>query len=161
MLSSICKVTGNPGLGFDSEPKVVKRAKNQFKRTNIIIEQMDITNFQGIWEDVVVLIQCHVFHDFTPQERCVRLMNSFIDNFPHLKCFFFLDSVAPCDSRDEILPGFDYVHGLLGMKMRTYQETITMFKNSNYTVSKEVQIDGVPNTFLWILVPNVARIKNG
>lgn len=152
MLTKICKATGNPGLGFDSEPKVVKQAKKKLANSNISIEQGDITQLQGVWEDVVILMQRHVFHDFTPNERCIDIMNSYFNNFPNLKYFFYVDTVSPSHLKDELLPGFDYVHGLLGIQTRTYEETLQMFKDSNYDVMKEVSIPKLPNTFLWILL---------
>ncbi len=153
MLAKVCKASSNPGLGFDSEPEVVKQARKLFKDTNISIELGNITNLQGIWEDVVVLMQCHVFHDFTPNEKCARIMNSFLNNFPNMRYFFYLDTVSPSQDRKEILPGFDYVHGLLGIPTRNYEETMKMFASSNYTVVKEQPIENLPNTFLWVLSP--------
>ncbi len=151
MLSQICEIHGNSGLGFECDRKVVKQAKKQFKDTNIAIEHGNIIKLQGIWEDVVVLMQCHVFHDFTPNKACIKLMNSFLKNFPNLRYFFYLDTVAPSD--DEFLPGFDYVHGLLGIQTRTYEETQQMFDESAYEVLKEIKIEGLPNSYLWILAP--------
>jgi SAM-dependent methyltransferase len=152
-LSKICKKTGNFGLGIDSEPKVVRKAKKRFENTNITVELGDIAKLQGIWEDVVVLTQCHVLHDFTPEQKCIDIMNSYLNNFPNMKCFFYVDIVSPSDTHNRIMPGFDYVHGLLGIQTRTYEETIQMFKCSNYKVIKEVLFPDMPNTFLWILVP--------
>ena len=152
-LSKICKETGNPGLGIDSEAKVVRKAKKRFENTNITVELGDISKLQGAWEDVVILMQCHVFHDFTPEQKCIDIMNSYMDNFPNMKCFFYVDIVSPSDTHNRILPGFDYVHGLLGIQTRTYEETVQMFKRSNYNVIKEISFPDMPNTFLWLLVP--------
>lgn len=154
MLPLICEVTGNPGLGFAHGEKIVRHTKNPLNKIPITIEKMNVTRLQGIWEDVTVLIQCHVFHNFAPQEeQFVQLMNSFLNHFPHLKYLFFLDSVAAYDNKNEVMPGFDYVHGLLGIKVRTYQETIAMFNASDYHMVKEMEIEPLPNTFLWILTP--------
>jgi hypothetical protein len=154
MLSQVCEATGNPGLGFDSESKVVAQTKKLYDRSKIDIELGDICKLHGIWEDVVILMQCHVFHDFTPSKKCINIMNSFLNNFPNLKYFFYIDSVAPSADSDKILPGFDYVHGLLGISPRTHEETLEMFDQSNYSLVKEVPITGLPNTFLWVLSPN-------
>ncbi len=153
MLSKVCAVSGNPGLGFDSEPLVVRLAQIQLKGTPVDVELDDISKLKGVWEDVVCLMQCHVFHDFTPNELCINLMNSFLKNFPNLKYFVYIDTVTPTLEDPDILPGFDYVHGLLGVQTRTYKETLDMFSHSQYSVFKEVSIPGLPNTFLWILSP--------
>jgi hypothetical protein len=152
MLCRICNKTGSPGLGFDSEAKVIKEAREKIGNTNISLHAADITKLKGMWEDVTMLLQCHVFHDFTPDEYCVKVMNSYLLNFPNLKCFFYMDTVTPSIEQDAIFPGFDYVHGLLGIKTRTYEETRAMFSKSAYRVLKEVPLD-LPSTFLWLLVP--------
>ncbi|HEX4840518.1 MAG TPA: methyltransferase domain-containing protein [Rhabdochlamydiaceae bacterium] len=150
LLTKICRKTGNPGLGFDSQPLVVKRA-NRKTPSNITIEKANIANLKGVWEDVVILMQSFVFHDFTPSSMCIKLMNSYLKNFPNLRYFFYVDIVSPSPGHQEIFPGFDYVHGLLGVKTRTYEETIEMFEKTNFTVAKEIKIDKLPNTYLWIL----------
>jgi hypothetical protein len=152
MLSKICHKTGNPGLGFDSEPEVVRESRKKFEKTNITIELANIEKFEGVWENVVALIQCHVFHDFTPNQRCIQIMNSYLGNFPNLKYFFYIDTVSPSCTHANLFPGFDYVHGLLGIPTRNYEETVEMFSDSSYQVLKEVPLE-LPNTFLWILTP--------
>ncbi len=152
MLSKICQKTGNPGLGFESHPKTVSQA-NKHLANDVTIEVADITRLQGIWEDVVFLIQAFVFHDFTPQKRCLNIINSYLENFPNLRYFFYVDIVTPSESNNDIFPGFDYVHGLLGIPTRTHEETLNMFDQSSYSVIKEIRISDLPNTFLWILSP--------
>lgn len=151
MLSKICSATGNPGLGFDSEPSVIRLAKIQLKGTSVDVEQGDISKLKGVWEDIVCLMQCHVFHDFTPNEACIELMNSYLINFPNLKYFIFIDTVTPTFENPSLLPGFDYVHGLLSIQTRTYKETLDMFSHTNYNLLKEVPVPGLPSTFLWVL----------
>ncbi len=153
MLSKICQKTKNHGLGFDSEPEVIEQAAKKLQGTNVTVEVGDITELNGVWEDVVMLIQNHVFHDFTPEKRCIDIMNSYLEIFPNMKCFFYIDTVSPATSKDKIFPGFDYVHGLLGIPTRTYEETMQMFSHSKYKVVKEVPIPELPNTFLWVLYP--------
>lgn len=160
MLSKICKKTGNPGLGFDSESKVVEQARKKLSKTNVKIEIGDISELHGVWEDVVILMQCHVFHDFTPEKKCIDIMNSYLTTFPNLKCFFYMDTVAPSSSHDKLFPGFDYVHGLLGIPTRTYEETLQMFSDSMYEVVKEVPLE-LPNTFLWLLSPHKRKNRTG
>jgi len=152
MLSKICKKTGNPGLGFESEPTVVKQANKLLKNTDVTVELGNISELNGVWEDVVMLMQCHVFHDFTPEQKCIEIMNSYLTSFPNLKCFFYIDTVTPSPAHNELFPGFDYVHGLLGIPTRTYEETQEMFKNSKFKMIKEVPLD-LPNTFIWLLAP--------
>lgn len=152
MLSKICHITNNPGLGFESSPSTVNQAQAQLAG-NITVEVADITNLQGVWEDVVFLMQAFVFHDFTPNENCINIMDSYLENFPNLKYFFYIDIMTPSPAKNELFPGFDYVHGLLGTSTRTYEETLNMFDQSKYTILKEVSIPDLPNTFLWILSP--------
>ena len=152
MLSTICQNTGNPGLGFDQEATVIAETKNRLEGTDITVEVGDIFHLEGVWEDVVMLMQCHVLHDVTPNERCASVLNSYLKNFPNLKCFFYIDTVAPSTTKNEILPGFDYVHGLLNIPTRNYEETMEMFRTSAYQIMKEIPLE-IPNTFIWILVP--------
>lgn len=152
MLSKICQISGNPGLGFDSESKVLNRARKRLRKTNITVELGDILKLHGVWEDVVILMQCHVFHDFTPNQNCIDIINSYLTTFPNLKCFCYVDTVAPSFASNKLFPGFDYVHGLLGIPTRTYEETIQLFSDSMYSVFKEVPLE-LPNTFLWVLSP--------
>ncbi len=154
MLSKLCKITGNPGLGFEGNVKTVTEAKmNIAHDLNIQIEVADIRSLQGEWKDVVFLMQAFVFHDITPTNTCIHIMNSYLNNFPNLKYFFYIDMLTPSQTKNGFLPGFDYVHGLLGIPTRTYEETMSMFEQSNYSIFKEVQITDLPNTFLWILCP--------
>ncbi len=152
MLSKICEATKNPGLGFDNVRKVVREARRKLKNTNINIEFANISNLEGVWEDVVSVMQCHVFHDFTPNQKCIEIMDSYLTTFPNMKCFLYIDTVSPSVACNDIFPGFDYVHGLLGIPTRTYEETLAVFSKSKYKLVKEVSLD-LPNTFLWILSP--------
>lgn len=150
ILSKICKRTGSCGLGFESHLQTVEEARELVDR-NIGIELADITDLHGTWEDVTVLMQSFVFHDFNPEAVCIEIMNSYLKNFPNLEYFLYIDIMTPSVSKPELFPGFDYVHGLLGIPTRTYEETIEMFSRSAYKIYKEVPIRGLPNTFLWIL----------
>lgn len=151
-LTRVCKRTGNPGLGFEGNSKTVFQARRKI-RDNIAIEVADITKLRGMWEDVVVLMQAFVFHDFVPESECISILDSYLDNFPNLKCFFYVDIVAPCSTHDGLYPGFDYVHGLLGIPTRTYEETLEIFEQSKFKMVKEIPIPDLPNTFLWVLSP--------
>ena len=155
MLTKACEVTGNSGLGFDSEYIVIEQIKKKLgdKQSSISVELGDISNLIGTWDHVDVLMQCHVFHDFNPMENAVNILRSYLSNFPNLKYFFFIDTVSPSEKNNNILPGFDYIHGLQGMLMRTYDETLILFNLSNYEIFKEIPIPDMPNTFMWILIP--------
>lgn len=150
LLAKINRKTGYPGLGFESQPEVVKRANSKITK-NVVIERANITSLSGIWEDVVILMQSFVFHDFNPANYCAKLINSYLKNFPNLKYFFYADIVSPSHSHPDIFPGFDYVHGLLGTQTRTYEETLKMFSLTKFHIMKEIKIDKLPNTYLWIL----------
>jgi len=147
---------GNPALGIEYSQKVVDESQRKLKAHpdyNIQIEQGDITNIQGVWEDVTVIMQHYVFHDFVPSDICSNLLSRLKYNFPNLKYFVYLDIVAPCDDNPINMPGFDYVHGLLGKEMRNYRETLQMFENSGFKVLDEHPIESLPCTYLSILVP--------
>lgn len=153
-LIKICKEIDVPGLGIDSNHDVIQSANQKIQRSqvnNLYAEQGDITSLEGVWEDVVILMQCFVFHDFNPNELAVKILNSYVKNFPNLKLFFYVDIVSPSESHPNLMPGFDYVHGLMKIKPRTYEETIQMFNQSKFNVAKEISIDSLPNTYLWIL----------
>ncbi len=159
MLSKICQQIGNHGLGFERSPKTVHEAKT-IVPSNVSIELADITLLKGIWEDVTFLIQAFVFHDFFSQKRCVNILNSYLNNFPNLRYFFYVDIVSPSESNTSFFPGFDYIHGLLNIPTRTYEETIQIFHQSEYVIAKEVKISELPNTYLWILSPK-RKMKHG
>jgi len=157
-LAWISKLTGNPGLGFENCKKTVKIISKKFKKNKkLSFEHQDVTNLIGIWEDVTVLMQYFVFHDFTPTQKCAALINSYLKNFPYLRYFIYVDIVAPSSSQDEIMPGFEYVHGLQGIETRTYEETMELFQMSKFEMINENKIPDMPNTFLWILKPNNSR----
>jgi hypothetical protein len=151
-LSKICKLTNNDGLGFDCERHVIEEARKSVDK-HVSLEVGDITNLEGIWEDVVILMQSFLFHDFNPEDTCIKIMNSYLSNFPNLRYFFYIDIMSPSAAKNKIFPGFDYIHGLLGIPTRTYEETLHMFHRSNYSIEKEIPISDLPNTFLWILTP--------
>lgn len=152
MLGEICSAAGTSGIGFEICSEVVEAARSRFAGQPVEIEQGDVTNLNGVWEDVSVLIQCHVFHDLIAKPKCTDLLSSFRTTFPNHRYFFYIDTVAatPGDSASA-LPGFDYVHGLLGVKPASYEETTSMFRKSGYMIERETPIKGLPNTILWVL----------
>lgn len=151
-LSKICKTFKCKGLGFELESSTFKQNKRKVCKL-VQIKEADITKLHNTWNDVSILIQVMVMHDFTPESKCRKTINSFLKNFPNLKFFLYCDIVAPSHSLQTQLPGFDYIHSILGIKTRTYEETIKLLKKTNFSIEKEVPIINMPNTFLWILTP--------
>ena len=150
----MCKTTGNPGLGIENDDKAVRIASKNFKNEKLVsFERGDISNLDGTWEDVTVVMQYFVFHDFVKSSECVSILNSYLHNFPNLKCFIYVDVVAPSETKNQIMPGYDYVHGLLGISTPTYEDTVELFEKSNYSVVEEIPIPDLPNTFAWLLCP--------
>ncbi len=155
-LIKIYEETHNPGLGFDISKEAIELAE-QYIREHAEIKvralKQDITQVVGVYEEVVLLMQYMVFHDFTPAQQCQDIMNRYLQNFPNLKYFFYVDIVAPSNSYPEMLPGYDYVHSLMDIPTRTYEETMDLFNATDFKMMKEFSIPDLPNTFFWILVP--------
>ncbi|GAB5411155.1 MAG: hypothetical protein ChlgKO_02690 [Chlamydiales bacterium] len=156
MLSKVCSISGNTGLGIEINAEVITSIRKKLSR-DVQVETGDVSKLDGIWEDVTMLVQCHVFHDFDGPNECLKIINSTLEHFPNLRYFFYIDTVAAETGNDEIFPGFDYVHGLLDISPRTYSETISMFEESDYQVMKEVKITSLPRTFLWVLTPKMKK----
>lgn len=155
-LLKICQATRQPGIGIERNASVVQQVTQRLDTIqNSLVNCFcgDVTKLEGIWEDVVILMQTMLFHDFTPNEYCIKILNSYLSNFPNLKYFFYIDIVAPSKKCSGIMPGYDYVHGLMGIKTRTYEETIEMFDDSDFKMVKEIPIEVFPNFFIWILIP--------
>lgn len=153
-LAWLCQTTGNPGLGFENDDKAVQTSRKKFKKEKLIsFEKGDIAKLDGVWEDVTVVMQYFVFHDFVKKKECISILNSYLHNFPNLKCFIYVDIVAPSDAKNQMMPGYDYVHGLLGISTPTYEDTMALFEQSNYSVMEEIPVPDLPNTFAWLLCP--------
>ena len=82
------------------------------------------------------------------------MLHSSIRCFPDLRIFLYIDAVAPSAKVPTQLPGFDYVHSLLNIRTRTYEETMQIFEKSNFSVKKEIPISDLPNVYLWVLMPS-------
>lgn len=153
-LSWLCHETGNSGLGIENNDKALHIARNKFKSNkSLSFEKGDICHLEGVWEDVAVVMQYFVFHDFVINKNCVSILNSCLDVFPNLKFFIYVDVLSSSDGDRSIMPGYDYVHGLLGISTPTYNDIIKLFNESNYFVIDEFSMPNMPNTFTWILVP--------
>jgi len=154
-LIKIVKSSKLKALGIEYNNKAIKVAKSKVKRIkNITIVKGDITKLEKVWYDVELLTQFFVMHDFTPTKKCLKILNSLLKVFPNVQYFFYVDIVSPSQTKDSIMPGFDYVHRLQGIVPRTYEETIKMFNVSKFQLIEEIPIKTMPNTFFWILAPN-------
>jgi hypothetical protein len=149
-LTKLCEVTNCPGLGFEISREIVTQASLEAKK-NVCIECQDITKLEGAWEDIVILLQCHVFHDFIVGGQAEKLLDSYLQVFPNMKYFYYIDTVTPSESETKIFPGFDYIHGLQGIRTPTLEETLELFNNSQFSLNQQILIPGLPNTYLWIL----------
>jgi len=155
-LKKICELTNSKGVGIELSKDAVQIANNNLSNnSDIQIKQGNITEINDIFEEVELLMQFFVMHDITPTEKCLSILNSYLKNFPNLKYFLYCDIVAPSNQLNTQLPGCDYIHSLIGISLRTYEETTQMFESSGFEVAKEIRIPDLPNTILWILKPSV------
>lgn len=153
-LAWLCQITGNLGLGFENDDKAVQTSREKFKKEKLIsFEKGDIAKLDGVWEDVTVVMQYFVFHDFVNKKESISILDSYLQNFPNLTCFIYVDIVAPSEAKNQIMPGYDYVHGLLGISTPTHEDTMALFERSSYSVMEEIPIPNLPNTFAWLLRP--------
>ncbi len=151
-LVKICQLLNLDGLGIDLDPNAIKIAKKSTANNKrITILQENITLIKEIDFEVEAVMQCHVMHDINPAAYCIKIINTTLKCFPNLKYFFYVDVVSPSEKIKSFMPGFDYVHGLQGIKTRNYEETIQMLKSTNFEICKEMQIPSMPNTFYWLL----------
>ncbi|MBS3905256.1 MAG: methyltransferase domain-containing protein [Simkania sp.] len=153
-LLKICKKTGLKGLGIELNDDALKLARESLgKKSPVKLIKGDIAKVTGKYEDVEVLMHCFAMHDITPGKQCIRVLKSYLEHFPNMRYFFYIDSVAHTEKELSFLPGFDFIHALLGIPVRTYDETLSLFKNSGYQILKEKALKQIPNSYLWILKP--------
>ena len=151
-LIKICQMTQSKGLGIEFADQALKLAQiNSQDMDQISIRKGDLMNLRGIWPEVELIMQFFVMHDITPDEKCLGVLDSIAQSFPNIRYFFYCDVVAPSESVETQLPGFDYVHSLLGVQTRTYEETIEIFEKSKFQIVKEVAVFELPNVFVWVL----------
>lgn len=152
-LLKICQETSLPGLGLDASRKALAIARRATqKHKNIRIEYANAVKLEGVWEDVQLIMQCFMTHNIIPNEQFIKSLSSYRKNFPNLKYFLILDIVAPEDSFESHMPGYDYTLGLLGIETRKYGQFNMLFVKSGYKIVKKITID-MPNTYLWVLMP--------
>lgn len=153
-LIDLCRLTGTKGIGIEASAAAIKLAKTHLNgKKSIIMKKADITDVKGCFPDVELLMQFSVMHDITPTAHCRKVIDSYRKNFPHMKYFLYVDHLRSSPALNTQIPGFDYIHGLLGIHTRTYEETIEMFKSSSFEIHLEKEVKGLPNTFLWLLQP--------
>ena len=154
-LIKICREMSLPGLGLDINCDAVEMARELVRSFPLVhIEQADVTQLCGIWEDVQVVMQSFMTHDISPGTKCSAMLRSYKTNFPNMRALLLVDVVAPDSDDLSHMPGYDYVHALLGVATRRYTETIQLFESAGYRVVKEIPIS-MPNTYLWILEPSL------
>jgi hypothetical protein len=153
-LINLCHTTRTKGLGIEFADETVELAKKNTKNIEqISIEKGNIMNLRSVWEDVNLIMQFFVMHDVTPNEKCRCVIDSYVKAFPNVDRFIYTDIVAPSESVPTQLPGFDYVHSLLGVQTRSYEETMRIFEASKFRIVQEEAILNLPNTFIWVLQP--------
>lgn len=154
-LQELCLLTNLPGLGIDLSDKVISEAVRTLpKHIDIEFVQGNISDLEGVWEDVDVALASYVFHDIIPNEECVKMLSSLRTTFPRLRSLIIVDIVASSLEDQDIMPGFDYVHGLQGVMPRTYSETMSCFSKAQYSIVEKFSVHNMPNTYIWILRPN-------
>lgn len=151
-LTKICIAVQTSGLGFEKDPKVVDESEGFTQNTpHIEVVEADITNLNGIWEDVELGMISAVLHDIEPDEKCLSFLNSLKDHFPRMQCLIVVDLVSMSEKVPTVMPGFDYVHGLQGVSPRTYEETMNLFTKSQFSIRTELAVPHMPNMFIWVL----------
>lgn len=154
-LVNFCAAAQTSGLGFENDRKVVDDSKTFTKgHPEIEIIQADITKLKGIWEDVEMGFIGMVLHDFD-EKKCVTFLKSLAEHFPWMRSLIIFDIVTMSQEVPTILPGFDYVHGLQGIRPRTHRENLEVFEKAGYALRKEVVVPHMPNTYIWVLETSV------
>lgn len=151
----LCRNTGLKGYGFDIGKNSLKKARENIKKTDrISVHLRDITKIDKIYPNVEVLLQAFVMHDL-PDDLCQKTIFSFRSNFPNTKLLIYIDAVTSEDVMEDQLPGFEYIHSLLNIKLRTKKKTLKIFKNTGFNVIEEFEIADLPNCYMWILTPEI------
>lgn len=153
-LLKLCQATSLPGLGLESNYEAIAIARRAVeKHPHLHIEYGNAIKLWGVWEEVQLLMQCFMTHDIFPDDQFVESLSSYRKNFPKLEYFLVVDIVAPEDSLKSHMPGYDYVHGLLGIETRKYERFTSLFLQAGYKIIREISAE-MPNTYLWVLRPD-------
>ena len=153
-LAAICELKKCKGLGLEISKEAYEIAcdKNDPAQLSFILGNTAEISF--VRNDVSLLMQYFCMHDIVPTSKCIEVIRSFYKCFPKFNHFIFVDVVAPSQTIPSQLPGFDYVHSLLDISARNYEETIAMFQECDLQITKEIAVPGLPNTFIWLLTPS-------
>lgn len=152
----ICETFSVDGYGFDISKKAIQEAikkAESHKDHTFHFFNHDVTNIEGQWLDVDIIMQTFMTHHIVPDERCADVFVSYKNNFPNMRYLIILDVVT---SENEALsptmfaPGFDYIHRLQGLLPRTRPQMMKTFASANYRLHKEIKL-ALPNGYLWIL----------
>lgn len=152
-LMYLCRKEKLPGLGFDffsSSIDVAKGSLNQNDKITLLTK--DITKIDEVYPEVEVLLQSFVMHDFS-DAVCRKTIQSLLTSFPKARLFLYLDAVSPVNENPLQLPGFDYIHSLLGIKPRTLKETSNLLADSGLHIMNLDPIQGLTNCYIWTLCP--------
>ncbi|MCX6989760.1 MAG: class I SAM-dependent methyltransferase [Chlamydiae bacterium] len=152
-LIHLCKMTKLPGLGFDFSSSSIEIAKSSLNANDrITLQVQDISNISEIYPEVEVVLQSFVMHDFS-DNMCKRMIGSLLKSFPNAKTVIYIDAVSPENGNLFQLPGFDFVHSLLGIKPRTVAETSRLLAESGLQIMNQEPIFGLTNCYIWTLRP--------
>lgn len=150
----LCRKTKSPGLGFDFSSPSIDVAKSKLNRNDkVTLLAKDITNIDDVYPEVEVVIQSFVMHDFS-DNICKKMLKSLLKCFPNTKIFLYVDAVSPENIPFFQLPGFDYVHSLLGIKPRTLEETSSLLTESEFHIMNQEPISELNNCYIWTLCPS-------
>lgn len=153
----LCRNTGLKGCGFDISKASLKKARANIEKTDkISLCQKDITKIDKVYSGIEILLQAFVMHDLS-DDSFQQTLSSFRSNFPNTKLFIYIDAVASDDVNSSQLPGFEYIHSLLNIKLRNKKKTLKMFSSSGFNVHKELSIPNHPNCYIWILTPSICN----
>lgn len=148
-LMYLCRNLKLPGLGIDTSPASIEIAKKQLEPSDkITFAVEDINKICHVYNDVDVLIQSFVMHDF-PNDKYKETLQSLRKVFPNARLFLYIDAVSPEDRDSHQLPGFDYVHSLLGTKPKTLQETIQTLAECNFNIINQEPISELTNCYIF------------
>ncbi len=149
----LCRKTKLPGLGFDLSSPSIHAAKSKCNQNDkITLQVKDITTLSEIYLEVEMLILSFVMHDFS-MAQYQKTLASLLECFPNVKVFVLIDAVASEDENPLQLPGFDYLHGLLGIRPRTLEETTGLLIESEFIIVNREPITELPNCYIWTLSP--------
>lgn len=156
-LSQICDQFGTNGIGIDVSKDAYNLAKKRISpelQSRITIQCQDVSDLSEKNTDVQLASQFFAFHDFESKEKLKKVLSNIHNVFPDLKYFVYCDTVGMGPGEEKFHPGFDYIHSLFGITPLTHSQLLETFQDSNFSISKEINIPNFPNTYLWLLEPN-------